>query len=111
MGIKNNKAHGSDDISSKMIKLCGNHLAKPLQIIFQNILDTGRFPELWKLANVIPVHKKKDKQIVENYRPISLLPLFSKMFEKLIFKHIFITIKYPMVLLQKINQDLGQMIL
>ena len=81
VGIKKNKAHGPDEISANMIHLCRHHLAKPLQIIFQNIIDTGQFPDIWKCANVTPVHKKKDKQIVENYRPISLLPLFAKVFE------------------------------
>ena len=61
----------------------------PLLIIFQNILDTGIYPSQWKLANVTPVHKKKDKQAVGNYRPISLLPIFNKMFERIVFKNIY----------------------
>ena len=72
-----------------MIKLCGEGLSIPLQLIFQNIIRTGIFPDQWKEANVTPVHKKKDKQTVSNYRPISLLPLFAKVFEKIIFKHLY----------------------
>ena len=83
------KAHGPDDISVSMIKLCGEGLSIPLQLIFQNIIRTGIFPDQWKEANVTPVHKKKDKQTVSNYRPISLLPLFAKVFEKIIFKHLY----------------------
>ena len=76
-------------ISVQMIKLCGDDLSTPLKIIFQNILKTGIFPEQWKEANVTPVHKKKDKQTVTNYRPISLLPIFAKMFERVVFKNLY----------------------
>ena len=87
--LKTNKAHGPDNISVSMIQLCGEDLCMPLQKIFQNIIETGIFPEQWKEANVTPVHKKKDKQTVSNYRPISLLPIFAKIFEKVIFKHLY----------------------
>ena len=72
-----------------MIKLCGHHLCVPLKIIFENILETGIFPDQQKEANVTPVHKKNDKQIVTNYRPISLLPILSKVFERIIFKNLY----------------------
>ena len=88
-GLKVGKAHGPDDISVSMIQLCGDDLCIPLRIIFQNILRTGIFPDQWKEANVTPVHKKKDKQTVSNYRPISLLPIFAKIFEKIVFKNLY----------------------
>ena len=44
---------------------------------------------MWKLANITPVHKKGDKQLIKNYRPISLLPICGKLLEKIIFKHLF----------------------
>ena len=84
-----NKAHGPDEISVNMIKLCGDSICSPLRIIFKNIIDTGLFPDQWKEANVTPVHKKKDKQTVSNYRPISLLPLFAKIFERIVFKNLY----------------------
>ena len=83
------KAHGPDDISAHKIKLCADEICEPLRIIFQTIIDTGIFPEQWKEANVTPVHKKKDKQTVSNYRPISLLPLFAKVFERVVFKNLY----------------------
>ena len=49
-----------------------------------NIFETGIFPKQWKRANVTPVFKKQNKQLLKNYRPISLLPIFAKMFEKII---------------------------
>ena len=89
IGLKVNKAHGPDDISVNMIKLCGISLVTPLKIIFNNILRTAIFPKQWKRANVTPVHKKENKQIVKNYRPISLLPIFAKVFEKIVFMHLY----------------------
>ena len=47
----------------------------PLQIIFTNIPTTSIFPDMWKLANVTPIFKKVDKQLIKNYRPVSLLPI------------------------------------
>ena len=66
-----------------MIKICGQSLILPLKIIFKHSLKKGKFPKLWKKVNVVPDHKKKDKMLVKNYHPVSLLPIFGKMFEKL----------------------------
>ena len=69
-----NKAHIHDDITIRMIKSVG----KPLSIIFKNCIDTGTFPDIWDRSNIIPVHEKGDEQVVNNYRPVSILPIFSK---------------------------------
>ena len=84
-----NKAHGFDGISVRMIKICGTSISKPLRIIFRKCLETGYFPQSWKQANIIPIHKKNSKQDVKNYRPISLLPICGKMFEKIIFDKLY----------------------
>ena len=68
-----------------MIELCGENITLPLSIIFNNIIKTGIFPDLWKGANVTPVHKNDSKQIIKNYRPISLLPIFARIFERILF--------------------------
>ena len=52
-------------------------------------IETGSFPLEWKKANVVPVHKKGDKQCLKNYRPVSLLPVCGKIFERLIFNEMF----------------------
>ena len=83
------KAHGWDDISIRIIKLCGTSLSKPLFVIFQNCISKGIFPDKWKKANVIPIFKKDKKHFVKNYRPISLLPIFAKIFERIIFKDLY----------------------
>ena len=57
--------------------------------IFEKCLEVGIYPSIWKKANIIPIHKKGSRQCKNNYRPISLLPIFGKLFEKLIFDVIF----------------------
>ena len=52
-------------------------------------MESGSFPSEWKKGNVVPIHKKDDKQCLKNYRPISLLPICRKIFEKLIFNEMF----------------------
>ena len=56
-----NKAHGHDDISIRMIKMCDESLLRPLFIVFQNSLKSSIYPSTWKKANVILVHIKDDK--------------------------------------------------
>ena len=80
-----NKAHGHDEISIRTLKLCESAITEPLYLIFKNCLSSNTFPDVWKKANVIPVHKKGDKQVLKNYCPMSLLPTSGKIFEKLIF--------------------------
>ena len=83
------KAHGWDGISIRMIKMCGESIVFPLMIIFENAIETGVYPAKWKRGNIVPVHKKEGKNLVKNYRPISLLPIFGKIFEKVIYNSLF----------------------
>ena len=87
--INPNKATGSDGISGQMLLLCDDSVTLPLKIIFRNILLTSIYPDTWKLANVTPIFKKGDKQSIKNYRPISLLPICGKIFEKIIFNNLY----------------------
>ena len=84
-----NKAHGHDKISIRMLKICRNSLCRPLEIIFNDCLANGIFPSDCKKGNIVHVHKKNDKQRLSNYRPISLLLICSKFFERLIFNGTF----------------------
>ena len=72
-----------------MIKLCGNSICKPLSIISSNCLNEGKFPHEWKKVNVVPVHRKGNKQSLKNYRPVSLLPICSKTFKRLAYNEMF----------------------
>ena len=55
----------------------------------QSCIKHGEFPTEWKKANVVPVHKKSDKQILKNYRPVSLLPICGKILESLIYNRLY----------------------
>ena len=72
-----------------MIKICDKAILEPLSRIYKNCIDTGIFPDSWKKSNIVPVHKKGDKQLLENYRPVSLLPMLGKVFEKILFNNMF----------------------
>ena len=72
------------------MKICDKSLLEPLIILFKNkICKSSHYLDIWKRSNIIPVHKTNDKQLVINYRPISLLPFFGKFFEKIIFNKIY----------------------
>ena len=70
-----------------MLKICGVSICKPLEIILRSCLNHGKFLEEWKKPNVAPVFKKGDKQCVKNYRPVSLLPICSKIFERIMYNN------------------------
>jgi len=80
--LKNKKSFGHDGISTISIKSISNSIAYPLSILINKSIETGKVPETYKLAKVIPIHKNKTKDQFSNYRPISLLPVFSKILEK-----------------------------
>ena len=65
-----------------MIKICDISLVAPLKLIFTACKVHGTFPEIWKRAIVVPIHKKGEKNLKTNYRPISLLPIFGKILKK-----------------------------
>ena len=75
-----------------MLKLCVPSICKPLTLRFDNCLPTGQFSDVWKKSNIVPVHKKGDKQLIKNYRPVSLLLICGKFLEKRMFNSIFIFI-------------------
>ena len=83
-----NKAHGHDEVSIRMLKLSDKNIVKPLSIIFKNCKLRKTFSNFWKKANV-PIHKKGEKDLIKNYCPVSLLTIFGKNFERLIFNSLF----------------------
>ena len=72
-----------------MIKICNEPVTIPLKIIFEESLKKGIFPGIWKKGNIIPAHKKEDKTLINNYRPISLIAIFGKIFERVIYNSLF----------------------
>ena len=63
-------------------------IIEPLFKIFNNYLKFGMFPDDWRKAIIVPIFKKGDKQNIKNYRAVSLLPICSKVFERLIYNNI-----------------------
>ena len=81
--FKSSKAPGYDNISMNIIKRSFDIISEPLKFIINLSLDKGIFPDNLKLAKVTPVFKIDDPHLITNYRPISLLPNFSKFFERM----------------------------
>ena len=86
--LKENKATGPDGISATMLRRTASCIAPALTILFNQSLSTGVFPKCWKTSNVVPIHKKDSRSSVSNYRPISLLSIVSKVFERVVFNHL-----------------------
>ena len=82
--LNSNKSMGPDNISGRVLKECAISTAYPLHLLFNLSFKTGSLPADWKLAHIVPIHKKGDKDDIENYRPISLISIISKVFEKCI---------------------------
>ena len=85
MKLANKNSCGFDGISTNLLKIIEPAITKPLTILTNQVLCTGMFPDKLKIAKVIPIHKKCDATIFNNYRPISLLPAISKVLEKIIY--------------------------
>ena len=80
------KSSGHDNIDNTLLKEIKHEISGALSDIFNRSISTGTFPTRMKLAEVVPLYKSKDRQLTENYRPISLLVTISKILEKIIYK-------------------------
>lgn len=87
-GLKISGGCGPDRIPPRFIVACSHYLAEPMCILFNQSLSLGIFPALWKKSYVKPIHKTGAKDEVTNYRPISILNSFSKVFECIIVEKI-----------------------
>ena len=82
--LKRNKAEGFDDLSSNIIIDAYDSLKNILFHVFRVSIQQGIFPDSLKITKVTPIFKSGDKNNLSNYRPISILPVFSKVLEKII---------------------------
>ena len=87
--LNSTKSTGYDGLSIDLIKQIGHIIAEPLSFIINCSLALSIFPEKLKIAKIIPIYKKGDKHQIENYRPISILPVISKVFEKVAYNQLF----------------------
>ena len=78
-----NKAHDNnyDNISILMLKICASSICEHLGMMFNELVETPFFPSEWKIGNIVLIHKKGDKRTLNNYRPVSLLPICGKILE------------------------------
>ena len=87
--MKKKQSRGVDEISSQLLKVIGKEICKSLTLIINQMIETGIYPENFKIAKITLIHKKGDKNVISNYRPISLLPTPSKVFERVIHKQLY----------------------
>ena len=86
---KHEKSTGLDNLPSKMLKIAAGVLAPSLAFLFNQSISSGIVPTEWKLARVTPIFKKGKRQDINNYRPISMIPAVTKVFERTIFDQLF----------------------
>ena len=84
--LPNKNSSGFDLVNNKLLKMIKSEIAIPLEIVFNQSIERGTFPDTMKLAEVVPLHKNKSRSEPGNYRPISLLPTISKILEKILYK-------------------------
>lgn len=87
--LKNKKSVGPDEVPTYIVKGCSEFLVKPLQKILNTSLKQGVFPTEWKRSRVCPIHKQGRRDLIQNYRPISILSVFAKIYESILFKNIY----------------------
>ena len=87
--LKVNKSTGLDRIPARILKLASDIIAPSLTFIFNLSLATGICIDDWKRARVTPIYKSEDKMKCENYRPISILPIISQVFEREVFRQVY----------------------
>lgn len=93
LSLKAKHTAGPDVIPAFFIKKISSFLAEPLTILFNLSLAQGIYPDAWKVSKVIPLFKGGDRANGENYRPISIMDNFAKIFERVIFNRLFFQIK------------------
>ena len=84
--LANKSSSGHDNLTNILLKQLQSSICEPLTIIFNKSLESGEFPQEMKRADVIPLYKTKERFLVNNYRPISLLLTISKVLEKIVYK-------------------------
>ena len=85
--LSTSKASGVHKISAKVLRAAASAITPSLADIFNMSIDSNCFPSYWKTARVIPLFKKGQRSVLENYRPISILPVVSKIMGRFLYMH------------------------
>ena len=85
----------SSDIPIKIIKKASRTITPLLKLYFNYFISNGTFPDCLKTGRVSPIYKKDNAQLMENYRPVSTLPIFGKIFEKIIYSRLIYKLFHP----------------
>ena len=107
--FSNNKSAGPNSLPTPILKNCADVLSFPISYLVNLSFTTREFPNLCKIANVIPLFKKGDPLDCSNYRPIYSLSTFSKILENL-FTSLFTLFLRKIILFLSDNLPLGQLI-
>ena len=87
--MENKTSCGVDGISNSLLKSIKSEIVQPVTVLINQMLTTGIFPDKLKIAKVVPLYKKGDNTLFSNYRPISILPSLSKIFEKIVYSQLY----------------------
>ena len=90
--MDSSQGNGPDEISIKLLQMTNPAISVSLTRLFNNSFIKGKVASQWEQANVTPVYKKGDRQIITNYRPISLISVLGKLQQRIVLKALF---KYP----------------
>ena len=98
IGTFKDSAAGWDDMRANDIKHIKEIVCIPLKYICDLSFSSGIFPHELKIANVVPIHKANDDMVFSNYRPVSVLPVFSKLLERLVYNRLIMFINNNSIL-------------
>ena len=87
--MENKTSCGVDGISNSLLKSIKSEIVQPVTVLINQMLTTGIFPDKLKNAKVVPLYKKGDNTLFSNYRPISILPSLSKIFERIVYSQLY----------------------
>ena len=84
-GLSNSSSFGMDEIDTYIIQLVKQDILSALTHVVNLSLSTQVFPTVWKKSKIIPLHQKEDLLNPKNYRPVAIIPIFSKILERVVF--------------------------
>ena len=88
--LSKSKATGLDKISARLLRECSDLISNSLCLIFNRSISTGIFPDEWKCSKVLPLFKQGCRSELNDYRPISIIPIVAKVFERIVYDQVMV---------------------